>query len=313
MKHIIYIGLFGLALLCGACGGGSDTPGGQSDEPSWSSLINVSSDTWTVSGTYANMESTLKSMLDMQNSARRITLVLNDITSISANSFAGCKTLYGIKAGKAKSIGAYAFSGCTNLKSVSFAAAETVDDNAFDGCTALTDVSLPVAVTVETDAFSNCTALTELSLPLATTARSFKGCTALKKLNLPKAVAIHCYDCTSLEDIYVPEVAKLYEQCFYRCTSLATLSLPKVTELYPRAFVGCYGLTSLSFGSEITFIDRGQKTDSGGYYNDPFNTVSTTYVDLTLNPAQKNSANYPSDATEKTFADHTWKSISYSN
>ena len=71
------------------------------------------------------------------------------LTSIAANAFKGCTSLYQVgNLGKITTLSNYAFSGCTALKKVVLPETlTTINQNAFDGCKELTEIVIPGNVT----------------------------------------------------------------------------------------------------------------------------------------------------------------------
>ena len=96
-------------------------------------------------------------------------------------------------------------------------------------------------------------------------------------------------------------VTEIIEYELAACKSLKTLKLPYVTSCAPKAFYDCTNLEKIIFGSVVTFVGE-----------DAFKDVDN-YVDggceLVLNKEQVNVEGLSPDLTNKTWAGHTWKSI----
>ena len=96
-------------------------------------------------------------------------------------------------------------------------------------------------------------------------------------------------------------VTEIIEADLAECKSLKTLKLPYVTSCAKDAFYNCSHLEKIIFGSVVTFVGE-----------DAFEKVDN-YVDggceLVLNKEQVNVEGLSPDLTNKTWAGHTWKSI----
>ena len=96
-------------------------------------------------------------------------------------------------------------------------------------------------------------------------------------------------------------VTEIIEADLAECKSLKTLKLPYVTSCAKNAFNNCSHLEKIIFGSVVTFVGE-----------DAFEKVDN-YVDggceLVLNKEQVNVEGLSPDLTNKTWAGHTWKSI----
>ena len=96
-------------------------------------------------------------------------------------------------------------------------------------------------------------------------------------------------------------VTEIIEADLAECKSLKTLKLPYVTSCAKDAFNNCSHLEKIIFGSVVTFVGE-----------DAFEKVDN-YVDggceLVLNKEQVNVEGLSPDLTNKTWAGHTWKSI----
>ena len=96
-------------------------------------------------------------------------------------------------------------------------------------------------------------------------------------------------------------VTEIIEAELAECKSLKTLKLPYVTSCAKDAFNNCSHLEKIIFGSVVTFVGE-----------DAFEKVDN-YVDggceLVLNKEQVNVEGLSPDLTNKTWAGHTWKSI----
>ena len=96
-------------------------------------------------------------------------------------------------------------------------------------------------------------------------------------------------------------VTEIIEYELAECKSLKTLKLPYVTSCAKDAFNNCSHLEKIIFGSVVTFVGE-----------DAFEKVDN-YVDggceLVLNKEQVNVEGLSPDLTNKTWAGHTWKSI----
>ena len=95
------------------------------------------------------------------------------------------------------SIPANTFAGCTSLKQVTLpASVTTIDANAFSGCTSLTQVTLPASITsISAGAFIGCSSLVTLVIPASVTiigANALTG-TAITSITLSNGVTISSY------------------------------------------------------------------------------------------------------------------------
>ena len=231
------------------------------------------------------------------------------------------------------SIGDYAFHGCTNLTSVEIPDSVTsIGDYAFYGCTNLTSVTIGKGVTNigekafyntgyynnETNwensvLYKNCVlyigdyfikakdflaATYEIKAGTKTVAASaFSGCSNLTSITIPDSVTNigkdAFYNCTSLEDVYITDIAKwcgitfvnpyanptyyAYNFClngelvtevvipdgvtsvpdytFYNCANLVSVTVPdSVTSIGISAFNNCANLTSVVLADSVVSI-----------------------------------------------------------
>lgn len=141
-------------------------------------------------------------------------LVRAGTTCIGDGAFAGCAWLNeGLSLDSPetlRSIGARAFEGCTALGSADFtqcASLEAVGASAFAQCTNLYAIVLPSSVKTLGDG-------------------AFEGCAALQKFKatgLSELPVRTFRNCSALNDVYVPNVTRVGDECFYACVSLAYL------------------------------------------------------------------------------------------
>ena len=131
------------------------------------------------------------------------------------------------------SIGAYKFHGCKTVESVEIPnSVTTIGDSAFCDCTSLANVTIPNSVaTIGNSAFCNCTSLTNVIIP--------KGVTSIAgKL---------FYGCSSLANIIIPDsVTSIGDDAFYGCTSLVSVIIPdSVTSIGKSTFYDCFRLAQI--------------------------------------------------------------------
>ncbi|MBO5591602.1 MAG: leucine-rich repeat domain-containing protein, partial [Prevotella sp.] len=135
----------------------------------------------------------------------------NNITSLDANAFSGCKYLTSVTIPEnVTSIGNSAFSGCSQLQSVTLPGGITaIPDGAFEYCRELRSINLPEGISsIGSSAFSDCQSLTSIDLPkgLKTIGGSaFSDCSNLTQVKLP------------------PYLESMDNNAFLRCSKLNTI------------------------------------------------------------------------------------------
>lgn len=101
--------------------------------------------------------------------------------------------------------------------------------------------------------------ITEVELPELTSANNdtFRSCYNLVSVSLPKCSYVTFDWCSSLTDVYIPNVEFL-NGTFQGCTALSSVNLPKVSYLKNAVFMNCTSLTTVVFGYEgvVRYEDR---------------------------------------------------------
>ena len=180
-------------------------------------------------------------------------IVLDDVVTIDEYAFSGCKNLTSVDLSNnttLKTIKKYAFED-TGLSEITIPeSVETIEDYAFYN-TKLKQITLPVSSfknfsklfntdipfdslkinltgegKISYDMFSSCYGIEEINVSENITFddRAFKDLTTLKKISLPSSVKkitnSMFYNCTSLENIYLPEIEEIGTYSFYNCYNL---------------------------------------------------------------------------------------------
>ena len=106
--------------------------------------------------------------------------------------------------------------------------------------------------------------ITEVELPELTSAKNdtFRSCYNLVSVSLPKCSYVTFDFCSSLTDVYIPNVDHL-NGTFQGCTVLSSVNLPKVSYFRNAVFMNCTSLTTVVFGYEGVIP----------YYDGLFNTT----------------------------------------
>lgn len=218
-------------------------------------------------------------------------------TATSWGSFKQCTQLTAFSAPLLTDIGNNTFSGCTKLKTINIPNVATIGETAFQKCESLESITFDKVTTIGKQAFAYCPAVTTVALPLAEKIgeRAFRNCTALTEITLPKAALINLC-------------------AFSTCTELKTLRLPAATKIDNYIADGCSKLTliEVTAAGELTSSDGTSLNNSGSFDNmsttPPF---TSTTCDLVLNTDKKAGGTGVPLASGNTWADATWKSITY--
>ena len=161
------------------------------------------------------------------------------------------KTITAYSDNEITTVGAYAFNGCKRMTSVNLQNATYVGQDAFNGCSALTDVNLPNAKTVGGNAFQNCTSLTKLDLPKATELNNYlvSGCSSLTELNMPNAESGKGFAIagSKIEHLYLPKFTSPGSSVFRNATYLRTVDMPLLNCVQHSLFTGCSALENVTF------------------------------------------------------------------
>ena len=100
-------------------------------------------------------------------------------------------------------------------------------------------------------------------------------------------------------DLILSDVTEIVDQEYYNAFALNSITLPKVTTIGDEAFYGCYHLKQITFGSEVTSVGE-----------DAFVVVVVERdCELVLNKDQVAVEGLAPDFDSRTWAGHTWKSI----
>ncbi|MBE7003044.1 MAG: leucine-rich repeat domain-containing protein, partial [Ruminococcaceae bacterium] len=143
-----------------------------------------------------------------QNASITAIAIDDDVTSVGAEAFDGCKNLTTLDLGGVTTVGAHAFSRCTGLTTLDLSGVRTLKSFAFNWCTDLTTLALGGVTTIGNDAFHHC---------------------------------------SGLETIDLGQVQSIEAGAFFECTGLTSVTIPaSVTEILGNPFPECESLTSLS-------------------------------------------------------------------
>lgn len=175
------------------------------------------------------------------------TVIPNDVNSIIAYAFYGCKGISSFNVpSHIKEIGMQAFGNCENLSNVTIPYGITaIAESTFSGCTNLVSVYLPETLTeIQNNAFYKCTKLKNIDIPDNVNfieGGAFDSCVSLKSISIPKCLT------------------KLEHYVFKNCTGLKSVIIHKdVKSIGYAAFGNCTGLTDVYY--------CGNKTDWANIY-----------------------------------------------
>lgn len=200
---------------------------------------------------------------------------LSNVNSISAGAFTGCSDLAGVTFGpQLTSLSNSAFNGCKNLKYIDLSMCTgltSIQANAFDGCTSLVEVKLPPGLkSISNYAFANCANLKKIEFPDTITSigvQAFKGCASLTEISLPPniySIPSGCFSfCTSLNRINLngnTRLASIGSYAFSGCDSLTTVEFPEVTSVNVEAFSHCANLVEARFPSVQVYTNTSNVT-----------------------------------------------------
>ena len=168
-------------------------------------------------------------------------LVIPDgVTSISAFSFAKCKSLASVTIPKSvTSIEKSAFYECMGVKSVQISdGVQAIGPTAFSGCSNLTSLIIGKQVTsIPSDAFYNCTALSSVSI---------NSNTILSKDYTSRSTLANVFGTQVKEYNLGTNVFSIGKYAFGGCTDLSTIHIPNtVHTIGSGAFNGCTNLNKV--------------------------------------------------------------------
>lgn len=196
----------------------------------------------------------------------------NEVTSIRAYSFYGCKELSEITIpNSVTTIGMSAFYGCTGLSNVTMSTSVTsIPQWAFGACEALNEITIPSSVSyIGQNAFLNCKGLVEINIPSSVDNidyYAFENCTGLKTVTIEDGkntltVGEYIFKNAPVEKLYLGRNLKskfnvgLEKFPFYENTTLRNVTIgPEVTSIYDYAFYGCTALIEVDMASSVTSI-----------------------------------------------------------
>lgn len=154
------------------------------------------------------------------------------------NLFQDCKNFYKIDGSeKVGLIYEEAFSGCVKLRNIDLTNTHLIGQRAFQGCTSLEHISLPNAVHIS-DRYS-CSYRYQ---------QCFMNCSSLRNVEMPKMNRIYkqmFQGCSSLTEIDAPLVTIIDESAFYNCTKLDKINFRNIHSIGSHAFNGCSSLKNI--------------------------------------------------------------------
>ncbi len=218
----------------------------------------------------------------------------NDVISIGASAFDGCKGLTGITIpDNVTSIGDSAFSRCTSLTSITIPNSITVVDG-FRSCSSLKEVIIGKNVSeISSSAFYDCKQLERVSFGenvCVIGAYAFYGCESLNNVVLPRGLTTigssAFENCSSLTSIVIPgtveevgnnkfeyidsnEGSYISYDCtsiFKNCSSLKNVVLENGVKIIGKeAFFGCVSLESVTIPKSVWTIAEDSFTECGAF------------------------------------------------
>lgn len=235
--------------------------------------------TWTLDGNTLTISGSgaMTDSIDRESRNLVETIIIGDgITSIGAESFAGCYRLTSVTIPESVTkIGASAFSGCGSLKDIIIPSGITsIEDHTFDCCGALTNITIPKGVTkIGEKAFYNCVNLGSVIIPkgvISIGKNAFENCEQLQSIKIPEGVTtIEEYTfsgCKRLQSVVIPEgVTSIGVGAFGGMESLEKLVLPKsVKQIGRAAFTFYFTMPEIYYSgtqSDIENIEMGSMND----------------------------------------------------
>lgn len=214
---------------------------------------------------------------------------LENITSIGASSFSGCRGITEVSIpANVTSIGTRAFEKCSGVTDFTFedgTSFPTLPTYMFSEMTNLKNVKLPSDLTrIPNYCFYNCSKLQKVDIPDTCTRigdYAFSGCSNLKDFEIPSQVTTlgpYAFrNCTSLKDMEIPAtVTSVGSGLFYGCSNLIKMKFEEgspVTTLPNDMFNGCTRL-------ETVKLPDGVRSIPASYFRD---CTSLKHVDLPEN------------------------------
>ena len=266
-------------------------------------------------------------------------VIPDSVTSIGYSAFCWCESLTSVVIGNSVTIiGGRAFQYCSSLTSVVIPNSVTsIGGSAFQYCKSLTSVVIPDSVTsIENKAFSDChpslyteyefgkylgngdnpySILIEITNKNMTTYaihedtkiiinRVFRGCARLSSIVIPDSVTNigeeAFYNCSSLNDVYITDIAKWCGISFYEHYSnplyyadnlylngelVTNLVIPDdVTSIGDYAFCGCDSITSVTIPNSVASIGYDAFSGADVYITDIAKWCGITFSNNYANP-----------------------------
>ncbi len=188
-------------------------------------------------------------------------VLLDEVTEISGNAFAGCTELADITWSKGlKRIGRRAFESCSSITSLELPQGlEAIESSAFSACAGLASIVLPNTLTdIGDGSFSNCSNLTEVTMPGKPEDQywgiPFGGCPLESVTITSNAVPNQFFrDITTLKNVTLNEgVTSIKDYAFAGCSGLTGIVIPStVSKIESNAFENCTGLTSFTIPDAV--------------------------------------------------------------
>ena len=203
----------------------------------------------------------------------------SQLTTIEANAFAGCQSLYVIEIPSTViSIGKQAFYNCVSLPQIDLTlnvGLTLIDEEAFLDCHQLKTINLPImnaearsqtSLTLNDKAFMNCYNLINASLGdnlVALGEYCFMNCYSLQYILIPDLctsfdgyVFQHCTALESCEISSSNQITIISEYMFYNCSKLSIFTFPQgITQIGSYAFVNT-ALTDIIIPESVITIQR---------------------------------------------------------
>ena len=132
------------------------------------------------------------------------------------------------------------------------------------GCESIKAIALPSTIkTINDSAFIDCKNLSSINFPdgLEKIGRfAFLRCSSLNNIELPKSISQisdHAFAKTNIEQVVIPEGAKIDDYIFSDCKNLKSVQLPEGLTTIPRsAFENCESLTSVNIPTTVKRIEE---------------------------------------------------------
>ena len=237
----------------------------------------------------------------------------NDITTIPAFAFAGCKSIKSviipdgvteicysafyecselasvIISNSVTKIGSYSFGYCGELSNLTISdSLVSIGDRAFIGCDNIIEKSNGICYVGKWVTGVINKTITKAEIAEGTSgiaSNSFSGCKKLINVTIPDSVInlgdYAFYNCSSLESITIPNsVTSIGQGAFCDCSKLIRIIIPdSVESIENETFRDCFALESIIVGSSVKYIAKGAFQDCSSLSSVEFKDTENWYIE----------------------------------